>query len=129
FVELLDRVPVEHVLASYISNRLGPALLADEVSESLRAKRAVEQPLESLAPHLAAFPAADAPKIHFEVDPVVTRGQIADPARPPVVPAAMLGPTGAADCFFERRFSRMTRAQRSPKTPRSLRTGVNPGKR
>ena len=102
---------------------------ADQVSEPLRAERAVQQPLQSLAPHASTRPAVDPAEIHLEVDPIVAAREVADLAGPLVVPASLLGPAGAADRFFERRFSRMTRAKRSPKTPRSARTGVKPGKR
>jgi hypothetical protein len=128
-VELLDRVPIEHVLLGDVLDGLVSAFRTDDVAEALGAKRAIKQPLQSLASHGLALPALDPPEVHLEVDAVVATREIADLARLLIVPAAMGGCARPANCFFERRLSRMTRAQRSPKRPVSSRTGVKPGKR
>jgi hypothetical protein len=46
-----------------------------------------------------------------------------------VVEGAVYGPAGPADGFFPRRVSRTIRALGSPKRPRTVRAGRNPGNR
>lgn len=99
-VQLLDRVPVEHVLVGHILDCLDPALGANHVPESFGAKGAVEQPLQSLAPHAFALSTADATDIHFEIDPVVAAGEVTDLLRLPIVPALVSSAAGPTHRFF-----------------------------
>jgi hypothetical protein len=74
FVQLLDRVPVEHVLFGDILNRLIATFGADHVSEPLGTEGAVEQPLEPFAPHRTAFAAVDTSDIQLQINPIVAAG-------------------------------------------------------
>src|SRR5262249_7064794 len=84
--------------------------------------------VQPLALHLAATPALHAPHLEFQVNARIAAGKIAHPSRSPVVPAHLRPATAAAQRFFERRRSVTTRAFGSPKTPRTVGRGRNPGK-
>jgi hypothetical protein len=75
-VQLLDRVPIEHVVPGHVLYRLAPTLAADVVSEPLGAERAVEQPLETLALHPTALPAVNSPDLQPQVNAVAAARQI-----------------------------------------------------
>jgi hypothetical protein len=89
--------------------------------------RVVGQELEALAFHFAACPATYAPHLELEKYPRVAARKIADAADRAVVPAAMQASTTTASRFFERRLSLMMRALESPKMPRTVASGRNPG--
>lgn len=127
-LQFLDRMPVERELLGHVLDRRAAAAPADVIGESLRVKRVVGEPVQPLALHSAARPAIDAPDGKLEVHPRVARRQIANPARMPVVPAVVRASTHSAPCFFERRTSVTMRAFGSPKMPRTLARGRNPGK-
>jgi hypothetical protein len=95
--------------------------------KALGIERVVGQELQPLALHLAATAALHAPDLDLEVDAHIAAGQIANPPRPPVVPARLRSTTAAAGRFFERRSRVMTRAFGSPKTPRTVGCGRNMG--
>lgn len=89
--------------------------------------RVVGQKSEPLALHVPATSTIHTPHLEFEVDARVPVGQIARPANRTVVPTPMQRPTRAAQRFFERRTSDMTRALRSPNTPRTVGSGRKAG--
>jgi hypothetical protein len=68
------------------------------------------------------------PDPELQVDACVPGGEIAHPPHAPVVPAPVHEAARAARRFFERRSRVTMRALGSPKTPRTLASGRNPGK-
>src|SRR5882672_9622854 len=91
--------------------------------------RVVGKEGKSLALHLSAVSAIDAPHLELEIDARVPVGQIAGPTNRAVVPHPVRRPASRARRFFERRTSGMTRALRSPNNPRNVASGRNPGNR
>jgi hypothetical protein len=89
--------------------------------------RVVGQELKVLAFHFAARPATYATHLELEKYPRVAARKIADAADRAVVPAVMQASTTTASRFFERRLSLIMRALGSPKMPRTVSSGRNPG--
>ena len=98
------------------------------LSKALGVERIVHQKLELFPFHLAATAALDPPHFQFEKYPSVPARQIAYAAHRPVVPAYVDATATAAGCFFEHRFSVITRAFGSPKMPCTVGCGRKPGK-
>ena len=128
-LQVLDCLPVKMQFLRHVLHRGRSTAPADVVGKALRVMRVVGQERESLAFHLATTAASDPPHLELEVDARIPVGQIACSAYRAVVPAAMRRPAAAADRFFERRTSVMTRALRSPNTPRSIVRGRKPENR
>ena len=127
-LQRLDRVPVEVQLLGNVLDRRGPAAPAHVMGKTLGVERVVGQEVQLLALHAPATLALDAPYLEFEVNAGIPAGQVARAARTPVVPAHVRPCAAAAERFFEPRTSVMTRAFGSPKTPRTVGCGRNPGK-
>ena len=128
-LQVLDCVPVKMQFFRHVLHRGGSAAPADVVGKALGVVRVVGKECEPLALHLATTAASHPPHLELEIDARIPVGQIACSTYRPVVPAVMHRPTGAADCCFERRMSVMTRALRSPNTPRSIARGRKPANR
>src|SRR5665213_2430584 len=84
------------------------------LGKTLGVMRVVGEERESLAFHLATTAARDPPHFEFEIDARIPAGQITCSTNGAVIPAVMHCPARAADIFFERRTSLITRALRSP---------------
>src|SRR5215467_14191313 len=78
--------------------------------------------------HLAATAAVEPPHLQFEINPRVATRQISHTAQLAIVPAHLGTTATAANRFFERRASLITRAFGSPKTPLIVGSGRKPGK-
>jgi hypothetical protein len=89
--------------------------------------RIVGQKLELLAFHFAARPATHAPHFKLEIYTRVAAREITHATDRAVIPAVMQASTTTASRFFERRLSLMMRAFGSPKIPRTVLSGRNPG--
>jgi len=126
-VQFLDRVPIQVQFPGHILDRGLAAAPADEPGEAFGVERVVGQKVETLAFHLAAAPALNAPHLDVQVHARVGTGQVAYPAHLPVVPAGVHLAASPAHRFFERRTRRITRAFGSPKTPVMVSAGRNPG--
>src|SRR5271157_5037591 len=126
-VQRLDRVPVQSQFVRHVLDRRLPAASPHIVSKALGVERIVRQKLEPFPFHLAATAALDPPHFQFEKYPSVPARQIAYAAHRPVVPAHVDATATAAGCFFERRFSVITRAFGSPKMPCTVGCGRKPG--
>ena len=98
------------------------------VGKALGVGRIVCQEVQLFALHLAAAPAIHASHFHFQVDAQVAASQVPDPSLASVVPTPVYSTTRPTTRFFERRRSVITRALGSPKTPRTVGSGRNPGK-
>lgn len=79
-----------------------------------------------LGPILAA-PTRHAPDLGLQVDAQAPAAQVADPTERAVVPAALHPPARPTGRFFDRRGRDRTRASGSPKIPRTVGLGRNPG--
>jgi hypothetical protein len=128
-LQVLDRVPVKMQLLGHVLDRRGCAAPAHVVGKALRVMRVVGEEGKPLALHLSAASAIDAPHLELEIDARVPIGQIAGPTNRAVVPPPVHRPTRRTSRFFERRTSVMTRALRSPNTPRNIASGRTPGNR
>src|SRR5271157_3495312 len=126
-VQRLDRVPVQSQFVRHVLDRRLPAAAPHRVSKALGVERIVRQKPEPSPSHLAATAALDPPHFQFEKYPSVPARQIAYAAHRPVVPAHVDATATAAGCFFERRFSVITRAFGSPKMPCTVGCGRKPG--
>src|SRR5262249_13071936 len=100
---------------------------ADKERKALGVERIVGQELELLAFHFAGCPATYAPHFKLEVYARVAARKVAHATDNSVVPAVMQASTTTAARFFERRLSLMMRAFGSPKMPRTVASGRNPG--
>lgn len=127
-VQHFDGMPVELQLACDILDRRASASSSDENREALCIERIVGQKVDSLALHRVAAPTVHTPDLELQVDARIARRQIADLPRASVVSAEILPAANAAHRFFERRSSVTMRAFGSPKTPRTICCGRNPGK-
>ena len=127
-IERLDRMPVQFQFRRHVLDRRSPATAADIMCKPLGVERIVRQKIELLPLHLGASAAVEPPHLQFQINPRVATRQITYPARFAVVPAHLDTTTTAADCFFERRLSLMTRAFGSPKTPCTVGSARKPGK-
>jgi hypothetical protein len=77
--------------------------------------------------HAATSRTAHTPALELEVDTPSRDREITYPQHPPVVTAATAVTAVGAHSSFFRLVSRITRAYRSPKTPRNLDAAVKPG--
>jgi hypothetical protein len=127
-VERLDRVPVQLQLRCHILDRRRAAATADIIGKALGVERIVGQKVEPLPLHLATAATVDAPHLQFQKNPRVATRQIAHPPHLAIVPPRLEATATAASRFFERRFSAITRAFGSPKTPHTVGPGRKPGK-
>jgi len=125
-VQFLDRVPIQVQFPGHILDRGLAAAPADKPGEAFGVERVVGQKVETLAFHLAAAPALNAPYLDVQVNARVGTGQVAYPAHLPVVPAGVHLAARPAHRFFERRTRVITRAFGSPKTPVIVSAGRNP---
>ena len=126
-VERLDRMPVQLQFRCHILDRRRPAATADITGKALGVERIVGQEVEPLALHLATTAAVEAPHLQLQKNPRVAARQIAHAPNLAIVPAG-LDPTAAAACrFFDRRWSRITRAFGSPNTPCTVGSGRTAG--
>jgi hypothetical protein len=123
----LDRIPVKVEFLGNVLDRCLPAAPAHVMGEALGIERVVRQELQPLALHAPATSARHAPYLELQVDARVATGEIAHAPHASVVPARVHSTTAAARRFFERRTRVMTRAFGSPKTPRTVGCGRNPG--
>ena len=128
-VELLDRVPVQLQLFCNIADRRAAAAPADIKRKPLSVERIVRQEFQSLALHLAAMPAPDAPHLELQKYAQAAGRKIPNAPKLAIVPSGMLSPAYAATGFFERRTSVTIRACRSPNTPRTCSSGRKPANR
>ena len=128
-LQVLDRVPVEMQLLGHAPDRPGCTAPVHVVGKALRVMRVVGEEGKSLALHLSAASAIDAPHLELEIDARVPVGQIAGSTNRAVVPPPVCRAASSACRFFERRTSGMTRALRSPNNPRNVASGRNPGNR
>ena len=128
-LQRLDRLPVQMGFAGDISNRGHATSPTYPEGKPLRVEGMVGQPLQALLLHLSAASAEDPPNLHVQIDAPIATGKVPHPPHLPVVKHPMGTTAGAADRFFPRRRSRMTRAYGSPKTPTTLCSGQNPGNR
>ena len=128
-VQLLDTVPVQVQLVGHLLDGAVATAPTHLVGKALGVQRCVGQKPQPFALHACAASAPNAAYLQFQVDAPGPARQIAHPPQPAVVPARLHATTRPADCFFERRTSRTTRACESPNTPRSVATGRKPGNR
>jgi hypothetical protein len=126
-VQLFDRVPMEVELFRHILDRSLTATPADKERKALGVEPIVGQELELLAFHFAGRPATYAPHFELEVYARVAAREVAYATDRAVVPAVMQASTTTAARFFKRRLSLMMRAFGSPKMPRTVASGLNPG--
>jgi hypothetical protein len=89
--------------------------------------RIVGQKVELFAFHFATRPATHAPHFELEIYAGVAAREVTHASNRAVVPTVMQASTTTASRFFERRLSLMMRAFGSPKTPRTVPSGRNPG--
>ena len=122
-LQRLDRIPVKLQLQSDVLDRPLSAAPTHVVRKPFGIEGVVGQEIELLAFHLVANPTMHASHFDLQVDTGVATGQVANASSAPVVPARVDSTTTAADRFFERRTSVMTRAFGSPKTPRTVGCG------
>lgn len=120
-------MPIPIQFPGHILDRGLAAAPADEPGEAFGVERGVGQKVETLAVHLAAAPALNAPYLDVQVNARVGTGQVAYPAHLPVVPAGVHRAARPAHRFFERRTRVITRAFGSSKTPVIVSAGRNPG--
>src|SRR6202171_4776676 len=126
-VQRLDRVPVEIELLGNVLDRCRAAAPTHVMGKALGVERVVRQKLELLALHGPATSTPHTPHLDLQIDAPVATREIAYLAHAPVVPARVHSAALAACGFFERRTRVMTRALGSPKTPRTVGRGRNPG--
>ena len=124
----LDRLPVQAEFASYILDSRGPPAPPHVEGEALGVKRVVGQPVQRLLLHCAAAPAGHATALELQVHPSVTTGEIAHATELVIVESSPDSPAGPTGRFFPRRTRRTRRALGSPKRPRTMGSGRNPGK-
>lgn len=128
-VQGLDRLPVELELLGDVADGRLPATPSDVPGKALGVERIVGEEVEPLGLHLAASPTVDPANLQFQPDAGVATGQVAHAANLAVVPPELRTATAAADRFFPRRTSVMTRALGSPNTPLTWACGRKPGNR
>ncbi len=128
-VHFFDRMPVHPQVQRHFLDRGAPALLADEERITFCVVGIGREPIELLTLHAVADSTVHPPQIEFQIDARVAAREIAHAPRLPVVPGALRSATRAADRFFGRRVSVITRARGSFTRPRITRAGTNPGKR
>ena len=128
-LQFLDRVPVQPQFPGHGLKRGSPAAPAQIPGKAVGIQGSVGQPRQLLLFHLATALAEHPPALHLQVDPRVSTGQVPDPVHLVIVERPVNAPTGAADGFFPRRWSRRIRPLGSPKTPRTVALGRKPGKR
>src|SRR5207249_11623967 len=78
---------------------------------------------------VAAAATTHTPDLGLQVDACITAGEVTDPPGLAVVEGAVCLAAGATRRFFRRRSKRTIRALGSPKMPRTVAWGRNPGKR
>ncbi len=88
----------------------------------------VGQPSQLLLLHLPAALTQHPPDLYLHVDTGIPTGQVPYPAHLVVVERSMYSAAGTAEGFSPRRWSWRTRTFGSPKTPRTVDRGRNPGK-
>jgi hypothetical protein len=128
-VQLLDGVPIEEEFFGYFFDGGLSTATAHEEGEPLGIERIVGEPVEPFPFHAAAPGALDPTDFEFQVDASVAAGQVADAPEPFVVIGTKGLPADPAGGFFRRRWSEMTTAQGSPKTPRISGRGTKPRNR
>ena len=128
-LQLLDSMPVQLQLAGYGTDRSTGTAPPHVERKAFGVQRVGGQPGQPLPLHLAAGPAPHPPNGDFQVDTRVATGQIPNPTERVVVKRAMPTATRPTECFFPRRWSGRMRTFGSPKTPRTVARGRNPGKR
>ena len=125
-VEVLDRGVVQPLAFRHRLDRHLAAERADVQRVPLRVARILCQPIELLYEHAAAPKAVDPPALELDEEAEPGHRKVTHTHRAPVVAAeAAMAAAGAACSFFRRR-SLTTRARRSPNTPPSADTAVNP---
>ena len=128
-LQVLDPMPVKMQLLGHVPDRCARATPTHVVGKARRIMRVVGQEGKPLALHLTTASAIDTPHLECEIDARVAVGQIAGMTNRAGVPALMPRSARSARRFFERRTSVMTRALRSPNTPRNVTSGRTPGNR
>src|SRR5205807_874161 len=126
-VQNLDSLPVQRQFLRHVLDRCLPAMSANKVSKAFGVERIVGQKGGPFALHLATAAAVDPPYLQFQKYPSVATRKIAHAADLPVVPAHLDVTATAAGRLFDRRLSVITRAFGSPKIPRTVGCGRNPG--
>jgi len=126
-VQRLDCVPVQRQFLRHLLDRRPPAAPADKVSKALGVEWIVRQEVEPFALHTATTAAIDPPYLQFQKYPRVAARKIAHTADLAVIPPHLDATATAARRFFERRLRVITRAFGSPKIPRTVCSGRNPG--
>ena len=128
-VQLLHCMPVEPELFGDIADRSAAATPANVKGKSLGVERIVREEVETLALHLTALAAPNAPHLELQKYAQAASRKVANSADLAVVPSGMFSSACAAGCFFERRTRAMMRACGSPNTPRTSSIGRKPKNR
>src|SRR5215831_6254830 len=122
-------MPVEPELFGDIADRSAAATPANVKGKSLGVERIVREEVETLALHLTALAAPNAPHLELQKYAQAASRKVANSADLAVVPSGMFSSACAAGCFFERRTRAMMRACGSPNTPRTSSIGRKPENR
>ncbi len=127
-VHLFARIPVAGKLLSEVLDRRCATAPTHVISKACGVEQVVRQKIPLLAFPRAAAAAGHPPHCELEVEAQGAAAKSA--ALPPaaVVPTRAHPAAAAPGGFFERRSRVMTRAGGSPKTPRTVGCGRNPGK-
>ena len=128
-LQVLDRRPVQMQLLGHVLARCARATPTHVVGQALRVLRVVGQEGKPRALPLTTASASDTPPRACEIAARVSVGQIAGTTNGAVVPALRHRAARSARRFVEWPTSVMTRALRSPHTPRNVTSGRTPGNR
>jgi hypothetical protein len=122
-------MPIQLQLLGNIPDWRAAAAAANVKSKPLGVERVVRQELQTLALHLAALAAPDAPYLELQEYAQAASRKISSAANLAIVPPGMFSSACPAGRFFERRTRVTMRACGSPNTPRTSSMGRKPGNR
>src|SRR5437868_3188922 len=128
-LQFFDRIPVQLQFLGDFLDRTRAAALPYVIREALGVERIVGEKVEPLALHSIAATTANASYLEPQVHTHRAVGQIPALPLPPIVPAHAHLAALAADRFFARRRRARMRPCGSPKNPRTIASGANPGNR
>lgn len=128
-VQLLDRVPIQPQFVGHGLDRAVATASSHEESKTLGVEGIVGKPVQIFGLHGTTPLALHPTNMEVEIDSFVSTGKVADLPRPLIVEGGRDLPTNAARRFFPRRWRVTTTARGSPKSPRTVAKGSNPGNR
>src|SRR5262252_1346543 len=113
-------MPVEPELFGDIADRSAAATPANVKGKSLGVEWIVREEVETLALHLTALAAPNAPHLELQKYAQAASRKVANSADLAVVPSGMFSSACAAGCFFERQTRAMMQRMRIAEHPAHL---------